>query len=374
MLDMGAEAGYLRTMTRVTKQRVIERRGVNRVVAIVEEQNWAFNETARHNDFGLDGHIEFTKDGIAIGTAIGAQIKCGKSYVASDGAGRVYADIDHMRYWLGHVLPVVLIVHNPETGMTYWEDIGADGRADSFDGTSGMTINVCRPFGPESAAEFQQYYMNVIEAKQKSSHLLKCLGLLARPEDELAFRDGIRALFQSHRSNPDAWRWLIIAFTSTYLREHNRRHVLGALTYLGSNPDIYWSDRNLIAEPTLLEARAFFSSACGRNEVEFMLSLIDEEDGWGRGGSAQAIQCIVQLLAPEFRCEILHDLIWTGVTDRVRCSALLFWIDEKRSNHPETFIPLITEFLARFPDTVFEAGLVEVCATIRRDGMVPSWC
>jgi hypothetical protein len=70
------------------------------------------------------------------GKLIALQIKTGASYFRKLGDDYVfYGEDRHREYWTNHSLPVFLILHNPESGLTLWQRIerhlieeGAGGR------------------------------------------------------------------------------------------------------------------------------------------------------------------------------------------------------------------------------------------------------
>ena len=121
-------------MTQSTDQ--TDRTGIHAVGAIFTRLNWAFREQPT-SDFGIDAQAEkLDGDGKAGGQLIALQIKAGASYFRKRGDGYVfYGEARHRDYWTNHSLPVFLILHNPETGLTLWQRIerhlieeGEDGR------------------------------------------------------------------------------------------------------------------------------------------------------------------------------------------------------------------------------------------------------
>ncbi len=113
-----------------------DRAGIHAVGAIFTSLDWIFREQPT-SDYGIDAHAEkLNRDGSAGGKLIGLQIKTGKSYFRARGDGYVYYGEDrHRDYWLNHSLPVFLILHDPESGLTLWQKIehhlieeGKDGR------------------------------------------------------------------------------------------------------------------------------------------------------------------------------------------------------------------------------------------------------
>jgi Domain of unknown function (DUF4365) len=78
--------------------------------------------------FGIDAHVEpAAADGRPLGSPIALQIKAGPSYFAEPvpGGWRYRGTDPHLASWQRHCLPVVLLVHNPVAGITYWAHLRA---------------------------------------------------------------------------------------------------------------------------------------------------------------------------------------------------------------------------------------------------------
>jgi len=102
-----------------------ERIGVNAVEGIfLNNIGWAFREQ-RVSDYGIDAVVEIKDDqGKPTGRLLALQIKTGASYFRKSGAGYLFrGETRHLDYWSGHCLPVFLILHNPDDGMTLWQRI-----------------------------------------------------------------------------------------------------------------------------------------------------------------------------------------------------------------------------------------------------------
>ena len=92
-------------------------------LAVLKNMKWAFREQPLP-DFGIDGQIETSdSDGKATGRLIGCQVKSGPSYFKEQTPSAVIyrGDSEHLAYWLGHSLPVVIILHDHETDCCYWQ-------------------------------------------------------------------------------------------------------------------------------------------------------------------------------------------------------------------------------------------------------------
>lgn len=101
-----------------------DRRGVNAVEGVfLNDFRWAFREQAVV-DFGIDAQVEVVQGDKLTGKLIALQIKTGPSYFRSHGSDYVYyGENRHLDYWLGHSLPVLLIIHDPNRDLTLWQKI-----------------------------------------------------------------------------------------------------------------------------------------------------------------------------------------------------------------------------------------------------------
>ncbi|MCP5005723.1 MAG: DUF4365 domain-containing protein [Planctomycetes bacterium] len=101
-----------------------ERFGVNAVAEAIARLGLIWRETPMA-DVGIDGQIEYVdKDGYATGRMIAVQIKSGKSFLKEKDASWVfYPEKKHKFYWERFPLPVMIILHDPESNQSYWQDI-----------------------------------------------------------------------------------------------------------------------------------------------------------------------------------------------------------------------------------------------------------
>lgn len=83
------------------------------------------------SDVGLDALIEDVIDGAATGFFVAVQLKTGRSYLRKRSC-RVAADRAHRVYWAQCVLPVIVVVVDPETEDAWWTSLsGWSGAGDT---------------------------------------------------------------------------------------------------------------------------------------------------------------------------------------------------------------------------------------------------
>ena len=89
--------------------------------------------TAPDDDVGTD-LLLLVRDNrlFDMGLVVGAQVKTGDSYFdepSRDESGSITgwwfrdSDREHVEYWLAHVLPHLIILHDPSSGMSYWAHV-----------------------------------------------------------------------------------------------------------------------------------------------------------------------------------------------------------------------------------------------------------
>lgn len=101
-----------------------ERRGISAVAAALANINQIWRETPTA-DVGIDGQLEFVDDnGFATGKTAASQVKTGPSYLEHEDAHsyHFYPESKHRVYWERYPLPVLLMLHDPKVGHTYWTD------------------------------------------------------------------------------------------------------------------------------------------------------------------------------------------------------------------------------------------------------------
>ncbi|MFJ9130929.1 DUF4365 domain-containing protein [Streptomyces sp. NPDC102340] len=93
---------------------------------VVTELGWLFRqqETA---DFGIDAQLEIvdSETSKATGRLIGVQIKSGLSYFGrpADAGWWFGCSAEHTSYWIGHSLPVVVMLYHPIEKIVYWQHV-----------------------------------------------------------------------------------------------------------------------------------------------------------------------------------------------------------------------------------------------------------
>lgn len=100
-----------------------EDKGLVTIHATCTEMDAIWRPTPCH-DLGVDGQIEFLEPGTSISTGhiLAVQSKAGPSYFCKQDVDHVYfyPEEKHRRYWRSLRMPVLLVLHNPDDGMTLY--------------------------------------------------------------------------------------------------------------------------------------------------------------------------------------------------------------------------------------------------------------
>lgn len=102
-----------------------ERLGINQVENIfLNEFQW-IPRNVLQSDVGIDMEVEICDNGTPTGQLLGIQIKSGTSFFKNNSHGDVVyrGTLVHLNYWLNHSLPIIIILHNPMTKLTIWQQI-----------------------------------------------------------------------------------------------------------------------------------------------------------------------------------------------------------------------------------------------------------
>ncbi|HEX9392209.1 MAG TPA: DUF4365 domain-containing protein [Usitatibacteraceae bacterium] len=101
-----------------------ERLGVAALEYFFSQNGWLFREQSTH-DYGIDAHVEIVEGGRPTGKLIALQIKSGASFFEEESADSYIfrTDDKHVAYWVGHSMPVVLVLYNPEAETAHWQQV-----------------------------------------------------------------------------------------------------------------------------------------------------------------------------------------------------------------------------------------------------------
>lgn len=107
--------------SKVRSTRRMERRGVNRLQALLDEHDNLVYPTEGSADHGEDMHVGLVLKGHRTGVHIAIQVKSGRSFKRSDGFAIPVGG--HREDWRDGNIPVVGVVYDPHTNSLYWANL-----------------------------------------------------------------------------------------------------------------------------------------------------------------------------------------------------------------------------------------------------------
>lgn len=202
--------------------------GVALVQFIVgKELGWLFRSQFSA-DKGIDAHVEVVQEGRATGRLLALQIKSGESWFRESTAeGFVFRPKErHVKYWLGHSLPVAVVLVDIEKREAYWQLVTKENVVSTGKGWK-MTIPMSNVFAAPSASallaatESDEYTLKLRQlelARPWMEHLAKGGGLTVELEEWIHKTSGRASLLLTAQDkdgkvvDKHEWPWIILPF------------------------------------------------------------------------------------------------------------------------------------------------------------------
>jgi len=258
------------------KKKATGKSGVSFVESVVAKQGSIFRTVHEEDDLGIDGFIELVRAEASSGRLIAVQIKSGDSYLAQDGSEFVIpVDERHLDYWLGYMVPVILVCYSPSKNVAAWASVRDYVALEKYNDRLPVTqirVPIRREFTPEAVGEGITGLANV---RFDERSLLECADFCLSEEASLR-RQGFHILM-SHPSSRDSK--VLHYFARKFISEPDDLLAKDALFVLGygvGRRRWSWNPNN----PDEGEVARYAVSLC-RNftepELHRMLALCDDE-------------------------------------------------------------------------------------------------
>ncbi|MFE2727878.1 DUF4365 domain-containing protein [Kitasatospora sp. NPDC059327] len=198
-------------MTRVPESRRTERAAVNAVRALLEGAHHIVQEIDGSNDFGEDLYVTFADDGRRTPHSVAIQVKGGRSFRRRQGYSVPVGD--HGEEWRESNIPVICVVHDPDTDTLHWANASQQLRAARADGRTARTVRVPAEAvlaGPTLAGVVRQWRQYVRNSRGLHAFLADLTGQDFDPADYLSYfvnEHGEEAVFQRQPGEPFAVLW-----------------------------------------------------------------------------------------------------------------------------------------------------------------------
>jgi hypothetical protein len=278
------------------KNRKIERAGVNAAQSFFERENWIFQPVDLGNDYGKDAYVDASEGQTVTGVCAALQIKSGASFRRA--SGYAISVEDHERVWRESPLPVMGIVHDPDTDQLYWCDISQFLR----DHPDNLPASV--PVSEKNVLNKQSLHGEFLESIRRTaaqSPFARSLLDLCSKSDDLQVASILDCL-RASRADPRPLimvRRLIGSFSG-----FNFMAALHMLALMTPHPDIIWGPHNRLPEGIRSAVAGTFRWTDG--ELMHMLSELHWAE-WQRGGSGEDLYMLL-LEDPDIRLKLRRVL------------------------------------------------------------------
>ena len=285
---------------------ITAKNGLNYVRSVVEGSGSLFHKIEAENDLGIDGIIEFLRDGKPLNEQIAIQLKSGNSYYCERKKECEIPIGAHKEYWLKYPLRVFGVVYIPDKDTAHWVNIknrikeNSDinsikfeaSKANLLDGHSFKNIFIPNLTGESPRLSFEEA-VDFFQSRSIQDVFIGLITLFRRYINRLEVWDLILDYFLKRPASdiPAAmvyflahipWHQDILAFRQELPNEHIKDHV-----------------NKYFAKFTAIE-------------VEKLLTFVDE-NGISRGAIGQSVEAIISSLGNRKR--ILETIILDNTKD-----------------------------------------------------------
>jgi hypothetical protein len=242
-------------------------------------RQWVFQPTDGSLDFGKDGYVDVSDEGVLSGRFFAVQIKGGVSYSTNSGY-RIPVG-NHANLWMNSYVPVIGIVHDPSDGRLRWVNLTSRLREDP----SLRSVFVDRDALVEDPNQCRMLIDSLeITSGSRFGGLPVGLGSPLENEQEGAIWDCFNLGFL----NPAG----LIAVRRTFVSfsERPAKTAIFALSHCTANPDIWWNKNTTLPQSTVNAVQSTFTWSIP--EVWKLIESVDPEEGFDRGTIGQCVSLL----------------------------------------------------------------------------------
>jgi hypothetical protein len=268
---------------------ITSKTGLNFVRTVVEQAGSLFHKIEQENDLGIDGLIEFVRNGHPLGKQVAVQVKSGKSYFNSTSEECLIPIEKHRDYWSNYPLPVIGITYVPGLKRTHWVDIKPylkrfpDATVIRFTASEANRLD---------ADSFSGVFLPMILQEIPEISFSQALSLFRSPKPDESYL-GLVVLFRRYPNEREAWK----EYVSYFIKKPAADIPPILIYYLAHVP--WHGDIAYFGERITNETRDYVRgllNCFGRCEIEKLLGFIDTENQISRGAIGQSVEALVSSL------------------------------------------------------------------------------
>lgn len=321
-----------------------ERGGINAVRAILEQHGLVVDEVDGRSDYGRDLNVDVTRDSEITGGVVGVQVKGGRSFF-KNGRWVIPAKPTDWHYWRASTVPILGMVHDPETAQIRWINLShlarskvmVDGYNVELQSDEATEVVVTEVLDEETFERFLDDVEAYLAATTESAYLL----LVDRDDD--ARRRGVFNCWTLGRRDPRPL--ILLRRVLPWMEGRSLLDGIHVLAHATPHPDIFWNKNNWISPAVEDEVRMALRWSV--NELASLVHALETMDeggvDWQRGGTGQSLWSIM-VVDPDL-CAKLPGAVRTCVeADQLQAALRLL---------------ICWQYLAEDPVAVVEAAVKE---------------
>ncbi|HEY8685663.1 MAG TPA: DUF4365 domain-containing protein [Chloroflexota bacterium] len=302
-----------------------ERGGINAVRALLERHGLVVDEVDGRSDYGRDLNVDITRDSAITGGIIGVQVKGGRTFFRR-GQWVIPATKVDWAYWRASTVPIVGMVHDPDSGIIRWINLTEAARSRVLTEPSGFKVSEQNDNLSEIVLEEVldddsfDYFITRTEAYLTATADSAYL-LLLDSDDEIR-RQGVFNCWTLGRRDPRPL--ILLRRVLTSLAGRSLYDGISVLAHATSHPDIFWTPHNWISP--VVERAVQASFRWSPDELAELVHGVETFDGegsdWQRGGIGQSLWSIM-VVDPELRPKLPSAIRAATATGRIQAAVRL---------------------------------------------------
>lgn len=326
-------------MTKINRNKIIDKSGINALKTLVESKGSIFHEIHLENDIGFDASIEFckkdTEQYLPTGVEIKVQVKSGKSYFNKN-SSFIKGDIEHLEYWENYIIPAFGITYNPDTQNLYWVNITEYLLKIKTIESFNIPVPSENILNENTYNDFMESCIKYCLQDKKRINIVKRLEGLYSDNIEIA-TDSLKSLFLYERNGKLFWLTII-----NYIYTCKSDVVIEGIVYylaiaIGNQYDIWWHKDNEINNDISTWLKTEFNKIVDSKLLYKILSIVNEESGLERGSIGGLIVPFIKEI--QNRKKLLFDIIFDDKNKLyIRDIALSFYLSDLDRDEGLNFI------------------------------------
>ena len=294
----------------------------------MNEQGSILRPVHQETDIGIDAFVEIVENEKSLGRIIAIQVKSGDSYYNKKTKEfEIITNQEHLNYWQGFMVPVVLIAYSPTENVAAWVSIREFVEKEKYYGReAGTTIRI-PSYSLFNLESFSKEIFGLAHVRADERMLLECADNCLS-EDLIKRYEGFYLLSQ----HPDSkGKKITCSLARKLIMDENEKIAKDALFILGYGVGrLRWSwNPNNIDEKEVIRFATTLCEDLTEIEIQRLIELIDNE--FFGGPDALGERCFDVLNCAEKAPQVLERIALDtteNIDRRINCLNMLYECDD----------------------------------------------